>query len=194
MDENESVNTLNIIHLMEREDRYELLIPQLQSQNIADYKIWEGQVNRTDRKEGICRSHKAIVQDAKDRGLERVHIAEDDITFNCDGCWDYYLSKIPDSYDLFFSMVYLGEIRNGRLISVCSGFTMYTVHSRFYDFFLSIPDSVHIDRHLSLYSNQFEFIVIDKFVCFQNGTRSSNNFMQCDYSSYLKGRKIYGQD
>lgn len=188
-------DTLNIIHLLEREDRYNLLIPELEKQRIVDYVIHEGFVNRHDRKEGICKSHKAIVQDAKDRELKRVHIAEDDVTFNCPGCWDYYLSKIPESFDIFFSMVYVGtHDNNNKINSVCSGFTLYTVSERFYDVFLSIPDSCHIDRTITAMHSQYEFILIDKFIAYQNGTKSSNNFMVCDYSPYLIGRKIYGKD
>lgn len=188
-------NTLNIIHIFERQDRYSLLIPELEKQEINDYKLWEAVQNPYDRKEGICKSHKAIVQDAKNRGLERVHIAEDDITFFGEGAWEYYLSQIPENYDLFMGMVYVGTADNeNRINSACSAFTLYTIHHNFYDSFLSVPDSCHIDREITGMHDRYLMKIIDKFVCYQNGTKSSNTFMTCDYSPYLEGRKIYGKE
>ncbi len=157
-------------------------------------RFWEGEIIRTDRKQGICKSFKKIISNAKECGEKMVTIMEDDCRFFAAGAWDYYLEKMPDDFDMYHGQIYVGELRNNRIISVFSAMTLFTVHEKFYDFFLNIPDSCHVDRHLGLFSNQFKFMVCDKFVCEQDGSKSENNLMQCDYRPYLKGRIIYGQD
>lgn len=188
---------LNCIHLTRREDREVSILREAKSQGLY-LRFWEGIEIRTDRKQGICLSHKAIVKNAKECGMKMVAICEDDLIFNKspDGklAWEYFLEQIPEDFDLFFSMCYVGVVENNRLKSVFSGMTMYVVHERFYDFFLSLPDSCHIDRELGLYANQFKYLVCEKFCCFQDGSKSDNNFMTCDYTPYLAGRKIYGKD
>ena len=188
------MDTLNIIHLSRRQDRYDLLMPQLALQGITDYVLHEGIEKKHNRKEGICKSHKAIVREAKEKGLPMVHIAEDDIVFTSPGAWDYYLSKIPDSFDLFMGMTYVGSHdENGRINSICSGLTLYTVSERFYDSFLSIPDSCHVDRTITAMHKEYEFILIDKFVAYQSGSKSDNTQTTCDYTPLLQGRKLYGE-
>lgn len=188
---------VNCLHLTDREDREILSKRQAKEQGYY-IRYWEGMVISTDRKQGICLSFKKIIKNAKECGDKYCCIMEDDCQFfkAADGklAWDYYLENMPEDFDIYFGMIYVGEIRDNRIISVFSAMTLFTVHERFYDFFLNIPDSCHVDRHLGLYSNQFKFMVCDKFVCEQDGSKSSNNLMQCDYTSYLKGRKIYGKD
>lgn len=186
-------DTLNIIHLTKREDRLKLLLAQLENQNITNYKLWEGEEVKSSRRTGICRSHKKIVQYAKDNNLKRVIIAEDDISFFGKGAWKYFLKSIPKPYDIFFSMVYVGLVdADCRLKSVASGMTMYVVHQNFYDIFLSTPDNEHIDRYITKLHEQYEFYVCPYFVCEQNGTFSDNSLRSCDYRPYLKDRKLFG--
>lgn len=187
-------NTLSIIHLHRRTDRYDALMIQLEEQGITDYKLWEGIEDKHSRKTGICKAHKQAVQWAKDNGLPRVIISEDDIRFFGKGSWDYYLSQMPKSFDLYMSMVYVGTIdEENRIRSTCSGFTLYCVHSRFYDTFLSIPDDCHIDRHITDMHENYEFFVCPQFVCEQTGSFSDHLRSSCDYSSLLVGRKVFGR-
>lgn len=184
----------NCIHLWHREDREQSIRKEAKEQGFY-LRFWTGEEFRMDRKKGVCMSHKKIVQDAKDCGYKQVLIMEDDCCFFGLGAWDYFLEHIPDDYDIYFAMIYVGNIdKDNRITNVFSGMTMYVVNERFYDFFLSLPDSCHIDRELGLYSNRFKFLVCDKFICYQDGSRSDNNMMTCDYSSYLAGRKIYGKE
>lgn len=184
----------NVIHLSHRNDRELSIKKEGQEQGIY-LKFWEGIENRTDRKMGICQSHKKIVADAKENGYSYCAIIEDDAKFFASNSWEYFLDMMPQDFDIFFSMIYVGEINNEhRIVSVFSGMTCYIVAERFYDFFLSLPDSCHIDRELGLTSNIHRYIVVDKFCTYQNGSKSDNNQMTCEYSSYLNGRKIHGTD
>ncbi|MCI4668213.1 MAG: hypothetical protein MRZ79_08755 [Bacteroidia bacterium] len=87
---------LNIIHLSHRTDRWETLQQELKSQNITDYQIWEG-IRDSPTRKGISRAHKQIVLDAKNRGLPRVLIEEDDISFSDQGAFNYWTTwKWPE--------------------------------------------------------------------------------------------------
>lgn len=183
---------LNIIHLEKRYDRLVLLEEQLEAQLIYDYRLWEGEIVRKSRKTGICRSHKRIVQWAKDTGEKQVIIAEDDIRFFAPGAWLYYLEKIPTDFDIFFGMIYIGTFdKTMRITSVISGMTLYCVHERFYDKFLSLPDNSHVDRDISRDYQKYKFYVCDPMVCEQNGTFSDNILMKTDYSSLLNGYRLF---
>lgn len=160
-------------------------------------KFWMGIIDRLDRKRGVCLAHKQIVRYAKENEMKMVCIAEDDFlffTYKHNG-WDFFLDNIPKDFDLYFAMIYPGVINaENRITSVFSAMTMYVVHSRFYDFFLSLPDSCHLDRELGLTANIHRYMVCPEFVCEQDGSISDNTFSACDYSPYLEGRKIYGKD
>jgi hypothetical protein len=56
---------INIIHLPKRVDRLEILQNELNLQNIADLKIWEGIANQESTIKNISLAHKQIVQYAK---------------------------------------------------------------------------------------------------------------------------------
>lgn len=188
------VNIINLPHRTERR----LQAEQQAIEQKFYARFWEGIVHPHDRKKGICLAHKQIVQNAKECGDKFCVIAEDDILFfkSEDGklAWDYFLDNMPDEFSLYFSMIYVGVIKDNRIVSVFSGMTMYMISQDFYDTFLSLPDSCHIDRQLGLTANIHKYMVCPKFVCYQDGSRSDNNFMTCSYEPYLVGRKIYGKD
>lgn len=184
---------INVINLEHRD----LRLKQFHEESVKEgfgYRVWPGIICQGDNKRGICLAHKQIVQYAKDNHLPYVAISEDDCRFfGNGGAWRYYLDKMPVEFDIYFSMVYVGVIKDNRIIGdEISGMTMYIINQRFYDFFLSLPDSCHIDRELGQTAEQHKYIVCDQFVCQQDGSRSDHNQMTCDYSPYLKGRKLYG--
>lgn len=184
----------NCLHLSRRIDREESAIRQAKEQGYY-LRFIEGIEIRTDRKQGICLGHKSIIRDAKENGYPMVCVLEDDTVWFASGAWDYFLENIPEDFDIYFSMCYVCAIEENRIKGVFSGMTCYIVHERFYDFFLSIPDSCHIDRHLGLTANIHKYIVCPKFVCYQFGGKSDNNQMIVEsYDSYLVDRKIYGKD
>jgi len=55
---------LNIIHLERREDRLIMLENQLIEQNIVDYKLWEGVIDKNPKR-GMAKAHKQIIEWAK---------------------------------------------------------------------------------------------------------------------------------
>lgn len=183
-----------IVHVINLESRT-VRMEQFHQESIQqgfEYVRHEGEVFRHDRKQGVCRSHKAIVRQAKENGDEMVIVCEDDCRWFGKGAFDYFISKIPEDFDLFLTMAYVAELdADNRIKGVFSGLTCYIVHSRFYDFYLSLPDSCHLDRELGLYAKDYKFIVCDQFTAEQDGSRSDNTMMQCDYRPYLQGRKLF---
>jgi len=186
-------NIVHVINLPERTLRLEGFLKEADRQKFG-VKIWDGQIVPHNAKMAINRSHKRIVQYAKDNGLSKICIAEDDCRFFGDqsGAWKYFVDNMPTDFDLYLGMVYVAQVINNRITGTFSGLTIYFVNEQFYDFFLSLPDDVHLDRHLGLTSNIHKYMVCDKFVAEQDGSKSDNSQMTCDYRPYLKGRKIFG--
>jgi hypothetical protein len=97
---------------------------------------------------GICRSHKMIVEFAKNTGMPYVIIGEDDIKFTHPNSWQNYLDRMPEEFDIYLGTVSGGRIEEGT-VADWSGMILYTVHSRFYDVFLAADENKNIDRWLS---------------------------------------------
>jgi hypothetical protein len=186
-------NTLHIIHPKSRTDRYELLIKQLEEQGITDYRLWDNPIGQSmkERRSLVNSGHRKIVQYAKDNKLPKIIIAENDLTFTDKGAWKYYLDNEPKDYDLYLGMVYIGEVKENRLASEASGFTLYTIHERFYDRFLSTPPEQHIDRAITFFWDKYKFMLPPKFVCYQNATQSDNTMGRPDLTRFLKGRELF---
>lgn len=185
-------NIINVISLEHRTDRQEHFHQQALEQQFG-YRMWSGILCQGDNKRGINLAHRQIVQYAKDNNLPFTIICEDDVKFFAPNAFKYFIDNTPQDYDLFFSMIYVGDITDNRITSAFSGMTMYAINNRFYDFFLSLPESIHIDRELGKYADQFKFMVCDKFVAEQIPGKSDNSHtVTTSYRPYLKGRKIYG--
>lgn len=196
---------LNVLHLFGNTDnqkvnqvanqRYENLLKELDEQNIKDYTIIGGHYDLINTKRAISKGHHLIVQLAKDRGFENVIIAEDDIQFTSQGAWKYFLSQIPKSYDLFFGLIYHGEIKENRVVNGFSGgMSLYVCHSRFYDTFLEQPIDAHVDRNLGNLCCNYEFKVIPEYCVTQRGGYSMNLKREMYYHEYLRDKKLYGVD
>ena len=179
---------LNVIHLPQRTDRYDLLMKEIDDQGISDYRLWDGIVVPGKVATGISRAHRQIVQDAKDKGLPEVLIAEDDIHFTDKGALQYFLENKPEEYDLFLGSIYFGKLRHDHTIKDFSGLTLYIVHERFYDRFLSVPDNRHIDRALAYRGH---FVVCDPFVAIQHNGYSDNVRKEVNYDRYMRGRNLF---
>lgn len=188
-------NIINVINLPERTDRLEGFLKESDREGFG-VRVWEGMIIRGNNKMAINKSHKQIVQYAKDNGLLSVTIAEDDCRmFGDGGAWKYYLSQIPEQYDIFFSMYYAADsIEGNRITGNFSGMTLYTVHNSFYDVFLSRPDDIHIDRNmLGDIAKDYKFIFCDKVIAEQCGGKSNNTQTTvASYRPFLVGRKIFG--
>lgn len=197
---------LNIIHLENRLDREQSFMEEMNRQNIA-YKVWPGVTTHKEytNHRNISNAHKQIVRDAKEKGLPQVIIAEDDIKFSSAGAWKYYLENTPKEFDLYCGLIYAGEVSplkkgiistTNRIISTkgMSGTnTLYTISSGFYDFFLAIDESKHLDRELGRFGNINQYYVCNPMVCSQSGGWSDNHMKELTYEAYLENIKLYGQ-
>jgi len=185
-------NIINVINLPEAIERRQSFEKQFVDQK-ADFRVWDGLVVVGIPFMGVNLAHKQIVLDARDRDLNSVTIAEDDIIFSAPGAWDYYKEHAPDSFDLYMGMVYSGEILDNRIYNYMAGLTLYTVHRRFYDKYLALSAMNHIDRLLGSLSNDNEFYVCDKFVCEQSDGWSYNKQGNHTYGHLVYGREFFGR-
>lgn len=186
--------TLHILHLSRRIDREQQLIRQLEW-NKVPYLLWEGIDNPNNVKESITKGHKKIIQYAKDNNLPFINIAEDDLMFTHKDSYKYFNEQTPDYYDLFCGVIYAGTVENNRILNGMSAtHTLYKISQRFYDFVLSLPDDIHIDRELGSTAFKHKYYVCEPFVCTQSGGYSDNLRQVMYYDVYLQGKKMYGVD
>ncbi len=178
----------NIIHLPHRKDRMKSLLNQLELQHITNYTIWNGVINPQNIAKGISQSHKRIIRYAKENQLSEVLIAEDDLKFTAKGAFNFFIKNKPADFDLYLASIYFGEIRKDNTVEDFSGLTFYIVNERYYDTFLSIPEHDNIDR---LFKFTGKFIVCNPFTVVQQNGFSDNVNMNCNYDSFLSGRKLF---
>lgn len=184
--------TVHCINLLHREDRRSRATRQAKEQGF-EIRFWPGIINKHSLHTGICQAHKQIVQYAKEEKLSSVTIMEDDTRFFGPGAFKHYIKHRPIAYDIYLGMIYVGKIEKNVVIEGWSGMTLYTVHQRFYDKFLSIPDDSQIDQRLGEMCRIYKFVVCNPFVCEQDGSYSDHKMSSCDYSSLLKGRLLFGK-
>jgi len=178
---------LNIIH-GKQSKRLPILYKELSEQEITDFEIWQGVHDSNSVVRSINLSHKQIVQNAKDLGLQKVCIAEDDIMFLHPQGYQYFLENEPQTYDMYLGGIYLGDIRKDYTVEYFTGMHLYIIHELFYDTFLSLPEHEHIDRALSglgLYK------VCNKFVAMQHNGVSSNTGKHEVYDKFLNNRQVF---
>lgn len=178
---------LNII-CGNRSERIPLLHEEMSRQGITNYQFWDG-VYLPSIKESISEAHRQIVEYARMAEFGEVLIAEDDFIGTHNDSFKYFLSKCPREYDLYLSMVYLGDIDVSGRVKSFTGMTMYFVHSRFYDKFLSVDKTEHIDRALSDLGG--EYIVCQPFPFIQRNGWSANTGKNEVYDSLLAGRELF---
>ena len=188
---------LHILHLYRRVDRLPNLLTQLSEQEIYFYSIHEA-IDATElkmpTKKAITLGHKRIIQSAKNNNMPYCIVAEDDIVFTAKSAWDYFIGSMPEIFDLYFGLIYQGTVENNRVLNGMSGvMTLYVVHKRFYDFFLSIPDDCHIDRELGQTAFKHEYYVVPEMCVLQSGSYSDNLRKPMNYDVYVEGKKLFGR-
>jgi hypothetical protein len=72
-----------------------------------------------------------------------------------------------------------------------SGTTIYIINQRFYEAFLTLPESLNFDRALR---NKGKFIVCNPFIAIQHNGFSDNVKRFYNHEKYLQGRNLYGID
>ena len=179
--------TLHIIHLSERKDRWQILQNELEEQKIHDYRIWEGIVHEVARI-GIAKSHKKIVQFAKENYLPNILIGEDDLKFTAPGAFDFFLNRIPTSFDLYLAGIIYGKIKNDNSVDDYSGTMLYLVNEKFYDQFLSLSEEKHLDRVMA---SKGKFIVCNPMAAIQHNGYSNNSKRYMNYEAYLKNKALW---
>lgn len=176
---------LNILHDNRLFGRIETLLSELKLQGITDYRIWDAIEDTNNVVRSINISHKQIVQDAKDKGLPFVVIGEDDLTFTSNKSWEYFLSNMPKQFDLYLACTYCPPITNKK---VC-GFHLYAVGESFYDKFLSVPETKHIDTAMDDLEGDYVFCY--PFPALQKSGYSTNNKAVVNYNNVLSKDDIY---
>lgn len=117
------------------------------------YGVWDGILDVLPFR-GISRSHKQIVQHAKDNGLNLCFIAEDDVKIYPGG-WSLFLETLPTEFDLYFAGISGGAVLESNNPSEAAdvvgatGMFLYAIHHRFYDVFLAADEEKNIDCWLS---------------------------------------------
>jgi hypothetical protein len=183
---------LNLISLYRREDRLIQLAYQLK-QTGAPVRLWEGVESELNPAANINLAHRTIIQWAKDNNEPFCIIGEDDIIFSHPNSWKYFLSQMPkpEDFDLFFGMIYSAEVKENRIVNGFSGLTLYVVSAKFYDFFLSMPPHVHVDRWLGMTAHEHDYFIIDKYVAKQSGGYSDNLRMNMSYQPFEEKMTFY---
>lgn len=177
---------LNIIS-GHRNDRLPLLMEEIERQQITNYMLWDA-IYLPTVVESISEAHKQIVRYAKLAEFGEVVIAEDDFVGTHPESWKYFLSQIPRKYDLFLSMVYTGDIDENNRVVNFTGMTLYSVHTDFYDTFLSVDPKEHIDRALG---GLGDYQVCQPFTFIQRNGWSSNTGKNEVYDTLLEGRELF---
>lgn len=154
----------------------------MNEQDITTYKVWDG-VHDVNRVRAINKAHKQIVQYAKENQLPEVCIMEDDCVFLGKGAFDYYLQNKPIDYDIWLGGLSNLLKRENDYITDFRGMTLYTVHEKFYDAFLSVPETVNIDAGLKELGKYF---LCPKIIVSQRAGYSYHKKRHKDYSHLLK--------
>lgn len=142
----------------------------------------------------VMRAHKNVVRFAKDNDLEKVIVGEDDIRFSAKGAWEYYLSSMPDDFDVYLGMIYCGNIPDNRVTTNFAGLQLYTVHKRHYDFFLDAPETMHLDMYLGEWAYKHDYFVCDPFVCYGEPGYSDNTKQMWNHAHCNLPNKLYGSE
>lgn len=161
---------------------------ELHAQHITAYKVWDGIIDNERPCRGISLAHKQIVVNAKERGLKEVIICEDDIKFSAPGAYAFFLQNRPADFDIYLAGVTHGKLNENNIVKDFSGLTLYIVHERFYDVFLSINENEHLDRGLK---NKGRYAVCNPFTVTQYNGYSDNEKRYCDYSFYLSESALF---
>lgn len=175
----------NVIHNEKNFARGSVLKYELDRQKVL-HEFWPA-IYKTPVQTGISQAHKQIVFNAKKEGLKEVLIMEDDVKFPSMDGFSYFLQNKPEDYDIYLGGVYSGSPDKEGLVKSFSGLHCYMVHSSFYDDFLSIDESKHLDRGMA---GKGRFVLCDPMVAIQYNGFSENTNQIMNYDSYLVGKRI----
>jgi GR25 family glycosyltransferase involved in LPS biosynthesis len=107
------VDEVYCINLIRREDRKKHILDQFKKIGLGSFKIIKGidgqklKITETEKRKaeiGCLRSHISVIQDAINRGYNKIAIFEDDVIF-CDDFekrFEYYSNYVPDNWDIMY--------------------------------------------------------------------------------------------
>jgi len=189
---------INVLTL-QRPERMDAFIAQSKVQGFS-YREWVGAIEDAPVR-NINKSHRAIVQEAKEMGRCSVMICEDDIQFTCKTAYKHYVDNMPQDYDVYFGGVSGGNIKlNDSTVSFFSGMFLYTVHERFYDAFLAADPDSNIDRWISnlgtkkiteMLGRPPVYKICYPMVAITSNGWSDNFGCEMDYSKYFRQYELY---
>lgn len=177
---------LNIINLVHRKDRLLSIATQAKEQGVT-IKIWEGIIHENVCT-GISRAFKMIVQDAKEKELPMVAIAEDDAVFTAPGAWQYFLDNMPGYFDMYLASYYSGLETYDHRIESYRGNTLIVVHQKFYDKFLNADETKNLDHALDF---QGEYFVCTPWPAIQMPGYSDQLKKEVDYTGKTPEHKLF---
>lgn len=140
---------------------------------------------------GVSNAHKQIVLYAKANGLKEICIGEDDMKFLGKGAFEYFVKNKPDDYDLYLANIFAGNISEDNTVDNFAGLTLYFIHERFYDKFLSSDKLKHLDRAME--DHKGKYVVCNPMVTSQHAGFSENKKAWGEYDEYLQNYKLFGR-
>jgi len=161
-----------------------------------DAEIWIAEHDPNDVVGSIGRSHKKIIQHAKEAGLKQVCILEEDVMFLGPKAWEHFLYNIPKDFDLYLGGCYgLRQLTYQRIASHegpveihnFAGLHCYIINESYYDKFLSLPENKHIDDQPGM----GRFYVCSPFVALQHPGFSSNHKTKVNYNINIPKECLY---
>lgn len=185
-----------IIHDSRREDRLKTLMVETELQGIFDFTLMPAVTTSRNGVENISRAHKNCIRAAKEAGMSRVLIMEDDIMFTAPDSFSRFLDifqELPEDWKIYLGGVYDGHIKpiSDRLATVTelSGLHCYIVNSTMYDIILNAPEYINLDKWLS--GGKYGKIVSHlayPMVAMQYDGFSDNVKRQTNYNNNIKNR------
>jgi len=131
----------------------------------------------------ISKSHKRIVQFAKDNNLPEICIGEDDLLFTSKYSWNYFLKQKPADFDLYLGGVYGGVPFPDNSLYGFAGLHLYIVAARYYDTFLATREDSNIDKEQR---GKGRFILCNPQIAKQRNGYSYHRKEIVDDDHYLK--------
>lgn len=181
-----TTDPVHIIHNPLRHTRFITLSYELYQQQITTYLIWPA-IHDSPACRGVAKAHKQIVSWAKEQGLHQVTIMEDDVKFPGVNGYKWYLDNMPEDFDLYLGGIYRGEIIEGK-VKDFSSLHLYTIRSNFYDKFLSVDESKHLDTGLA---GLGDYHVCYPFAAIQYSGYSDVERGPTNFEGLLKNKLIY---
>lgn len=187
------VKLINVIFNSARPERGHLdrLIRELDRQGILEQTdLYPCIRNRETVAASINASHKMLVRMAKERDMPEVCILEDDAMFPAANGFQHWMDETPTGdWDLYLGGTYSGH--NGGRVEKINGLHCYIIRQRFYETFLSVDPTKHIDAILD---GLGDYRVVYPYVAIQRPSWSANNNEDVDYNVVLRPEDIYYGD